>query len=29
MNRFALKNPEKLIDIHILLVDDVVATGLC
>ena len=27
MNSFALKKPEKLIDTHILLVDDVVTTG--
>ena len=27
MNSFALKTPEKLIDTHILLVDDVVTTG--
>ena len=27
MNSFALKRPEKLIDTHILLIDDVVTTG--
>ena len=27
MNSFALKTPEKLIDTHILLVDDVAVTG--